>query len=410
MLKEDVDMYKKEKVKFIYGKHEETPYIVLLFKDSPRLICKFPNDESLKLVLSNFEKTVSITTIYNFILVRLKWRKMKDNFKIIQSGTCSAVGQDPSTYIINDIKGISGVKNDSNLIIRFDQIMKGTESKITNEPSNKYKTYFRLKAKEAFLPKRKPISSEELPLLAWASFFASIAITLIMTLGMAFIYLKISKRDKILEDKLFKIINQKFKVRILKDPAPNAFCMIAPVIFMTDSLKDMLTEKEVIAVLIHEASHINNKDVIKGLATTNGFIGLLLGIATMAGSAPVFSIALILYVACKVLGLHYIVFDKTFGRHFEKRSDSLAAKYGYGKEMISALAKIHGWMDKVHAKRPCGVQCNLLTKFGTYIDAHPSLKERVENILKSEEDLNVLMGDSSHMKKVSFLKSRLLGE
>ena len=72
-------------------------------------------------------------------------------------------------------------------------------------------------------------------------------------------------------------------------------------------------------------------------------------------------------------------------RRGERKADSFAVKYGYGDEMITALEKIHAWIDKVRAKRPCGKMCKAIIKFSETTDEHPPLKKTVEDIMKSKE-------------------------
>ena len=87
----------------------------------------------------------------------------------------------------------------------------------------------------------------------------------------------------------------------------------------------------------------------------------------------------------KHLGITGIIFKRTLGRRGERLADSFAVKYGYGDEMITALEKIHKWIDKITAKRPCGAMCKTIKKVGEATDEHPPLKKRVEDIMKSKD-------------------------
>jgi hypothetical protein len=398
-IKEDIDAYAWIKSKIVFGKSNNIPYLILFSKDSPKLIIEFQKESDYYEVISSFNKTIDVKSYWIFLKPFLKWRQIKDSFKIIDKGECSAKKQDEFTYIIKTIKNLKKIKNNSNLVIRFDYYGKGTESKITNEPPNKYNYFLRL----------KEMTDSELKIYAWIGFIGTIVISLLLTFLMTMGLMKSSRREKNLENKLSKIIKENIKIFLIKDPIPNAFCIIKPVIFITESLVDILNEREIIAVLIHEYAHIKNKDVIKTMMATNGFIALLLVVLT-AISGPALSIVSVLYFVCRNVGVDRIIFGKTYGRKFEKRSDALTVKYGYGQDIISALTKLEGYIGKIEAKRPCGTMCNLEKKLGAWIDEHPSLKERIENVLKNEKDVEMLMGDASYSEKASHLKSRLLGE
>jgi Zn-dependent protease with chaperone function len=407
MIKEDLTMFEEETLKFFYGKIDDLTYIVLLKKDSPKLICEFSNENDYKTALSTFEKTINITTYFNFISILLRWRNIKDKLKIIQKGSCKAIMQDPSTYVINDIKGISGVKNDSNLIIRFDPVMKGKTSTITNEPTNKYKVFFRMnKEQEIQEATRKQFVEGGL-----VGILQGLAITLVMILGMLFIYTSVGKRDRKLEKELKEILKdgKDWKVYIIKEASPNAFCIITPRMFVHSYLVEMMSHRELMSVLLHEAGHINNHDVYKTIAASNGLAAVLLAIIATSPAGIVLYAAANLYQILVQTGLSTVLFRRIMGRYAEKAADSYAAKYGYGPDMISALQKLDSWVKGVQSKRPCGVACNLLQKAGAILDEHPPVKERVENVLK-DPDTWEKMKDHNFLNKVKYMKSRLLGE
>lgn len=188
----------------------------------------------------------------------------------------------------------------------------------------------------------------------------------------------ILKNDKILKG------NKKWSVYILKEDQPNAFCIITPHIFLTSGIVKLLNERELTAVMLHEAGHIKNKDTIKMLIRDNTLMAIILGVAGgLAGPAGLMIVGLIyVYLGS---GLLSIIFNRTMGRFSEKRADSFAVKYGYTKEMVSALEKLDKYMQKELQKEKCGRVCKVVSKINEKLDEHPPLKERVENILKSEE-------------------------
>jgi len=418
-IKEDLDIFFYNDEEYEAKIHECSIEILnnnnkamILIKERNRnlLLIYIDTIDDLNNLLKNFEQPTKATIYLKKIDIEKILKQTKGSTNSIYKGTCTAYAQDPVTYVITNIKKIP-VKNDSNLIIRFDKYFKGKDTIITNEPSNKYKNFLRIK-KENYQQMQEMKVGDEALVYMWGFFITTLITALVLSFAIVQALISKSKREKELEQKLEKIVKKKYKIYKVEEQYPNAFCTLVPVIFITDSLKEILNERELMAVVLHEVSHIDNKDIIKNLAATNGFVALLLGILSWkaySSSTPVFLIlTFMLFFVCNVLGLTDIIFAKTYGRYQEKRSDSYATKHGYGKDLISALTKIEHWSDKVEQKRPCGKLCNIFKKVGDYIDEHPKLKERIENILKSEKDILVLISNISYVKKISYLKKRFM--
>ena len=221
---------------------------------------------------------------------------------------------------------------------------------------------------------------------------AVVLIPLAINLAMLFGFLKLmitkSKADAKLSKQLNGILKdgKNWKVIIVDDPSPNAFAMIKPYVFLTKGLFKVMNDNEVMAIMLHEAGHINNHDVWKNLIADSSFKAILFSaVAVLAGPAAFYSL-LMFY---GLIGKHImmIVMNRTMGRAAENRADNFAVKYGYGDHLVTALNKIEEMVAKMRAKsgRECGPVCKAGEKVAEMIDEHPPLKQRVENILKAKE-------------------------
>lgn len=233
-----------------------------------------------------------------------------------------------------------------------------------------------------------------------------VAINLAMIFVMFQMWTRFNKEDVRLSKKIRGILKdgKPWKVMIIKDKNPNAFAMVRPYVFITKGLMDMLTEGEIIAVLLHEAGHITNMDVWSDIISKNAFLAVLLSaVGTMAGPEALAALLLIYYYG----GSHIIsvIFARTLGRFKERRADSFAAKYGYADEMISALEKLEKWIKKMLAKQQCDKLCQLGRKIGEAMDEHPPVKDRIENILKAKETWKDTAKKSFSAMRNTFLKA-----
>jgi len=222
----------------------------------------------------------------------------------------------------------------------------------------------------------------------------ALQITVLYTIFWAMV--KQMKRDNKLSKELNDILKdgKGWNVMIVDDKGPNAFCMIKPYVFITTGLMKMLTHREIIAVLLHEAQHINSKDIWVNIIGQNAVMGIVLGVAgAMGGIVGVYAVFLA-YVLLGGQGLTSIIFNRTLGRAAEKRADSFAVKFGYADDMISALEKIEKWVEKAMRKRECGVICKIVDKINEAIDEHPPIKERIEHVLKKKETWEKTKGQS----------------
>jgi len=192
------------------------------------------------------------------------------------------------------------------------------------------------------------------------------------------IFKSTSKIDVKLSKKINEILKDSdWKVYVFKHDTPNAFCIISKTIFITTGLFKILTKREIESVLLHEAYHIKKFHGTKKILMKNPIIVLCLPLLLIPGVGIL--IFLILTTLLK------IPLDITIGRKMELNADSYAVKYGYKKEIASALTKLINKYKKNIAEKNHGKLLQVIVKINEMIDEHPSLKKRITNILKKKE-------------------------
>lgn len=356
-----------------YGTIEGKP---ALYLDNPISIggylLLFDNEATIK-KLSKFEVTVDHTAYQG---LGAKFRKRKMVVKKRGYATIEARGD---TLMIRDIK-IAPFPTKGTMVVRIDSFWGGKAAKSTAEiPA---KVHYMRKEQEELT---EDMDEDRLQMIAGA--VVSLGITIAMVFVLLWSFMASGKRDKKLEKQLKGVLKdgKPWKVYVMKDESPNAFCIIKPVMFIHSGLIKMLTEKELMSVMLHEAGHLTNKDIIKHIGAETALTGILIAALSTAAAPAWVPIVASIIVILRRVGALDIIFKRTLGRRGERKADSFAVKYGYGDEMITALEKIHAWIDKVRAKRPCGKMCKAIIKFSETTDEHPPLKKRVEDIMKSKE-------------------------
>ena len=327
------------------------------------------------------------------VYVNEKAQEMFENSKILTLGKAK-IDVRYDTFIMRDLT-IKQFPKNTVLVIRVDSHNPGTISKTTNEiPA---RTYFQLK--EQRVP--QPFSVGGL-MKVYAIGFAvlQILITLFITMSLGSMIINQSKRRKDLETKFKSIIKdgKDWNIYVVPEDAPNAFAIIKPNIFITDGLLKMVSDEELIAVMLHEAGHIKNYDVLKTIGSHFSIIGLFLGAMIKIPSWG----AVITYLIMNILlssNFYQFVKSRLLGRPAEYRADSFAAKYGYSDQLISALNKIEVWIKHELEKRPCGELCQKIRKLQEHLDDHPELKDRIESILKTKEAWEAAAKNSFKMFK-----------
>ena len=215
---------------------------------------------------------------------------------------------------------------------------------------------------------------------------------LIMFLVMAAQIYLFSKENKIWSKRLTKLLNDEpkykgnWKVWVADFPGNsdmvNAFSLGigSKHVFITKGLQKMLTEREIMAVLLHEAAHSAQFHVVQQVAGQYGFFYILVKLLIKYGGRALTTLPTFLSVILVIVTFFLapqILTARTLGRWHERIGDSYAVKHGYGKELISALRKI-----TKHAMKECTSKfCKKMMDIMHAVDAHPPLKERVTQIM-----------------------------
>jgi len=218
---------------------------------------------------------------------------------------------------------------------------------------------------------------------------------------------KSPKHSKMINDVLG---TKDWQVNIVKDPSPNAFAAGGRYIFLTTALLKHLTDREITAVMLHEAYHNKKKHLWKQLAYDYPFYYLLVYLITTVfaatGAAVVYPAYILGYLAFKIgLAIARIPYKIIIGRKQEYQSDDYAVKYGYGKELISAFKKFEHLIKKYMSGQQCGKLCRVVEKIDKAIDEHPSFKNRIERVLKNKQTMKGLLSGNFGKIKKSIVKA-----
>lgn len=170
----------------------------------------------------------------------------------------------------------------------------------------------------------------------------------------------------------------------------NAFCSglgKTKQIALADNLVERYTEDQIVAVFAHEFGHAKYRHMPKlvlgnilGICVTICLFGVILNfpeLFTCFGFDGVnyyflFTISLITWPVSKAVGL----INNYFSRKHEYEADSMAAKEGYGEDIISALKQLN--REALSDLNPHPVVVAL-----EY--SHPTLAQRIEAIRKVEK-------------------------
>lgn len=231
-------------------------------------------------------------------------------------------------------------------------------------------------------------------------------IMLILTL---IAYISISKRNTHLEEIIRKITGKKYHIRIqggIKEPGAFCFGGFGKTIFLTEGLLEILNEREVISVCLHEISHITSLDSIKSIGVSLvslGFFGILLkaSLEILTNLSASFRTKAVCGSICLII-LAYLVKETPnilLGKIQELRSDKNAIKYGYGRDLISTLEKLERW-NKNHSKKKSKLGV-VVDKINRILSVHPSTKRRIERLFNEIELYEKVYGkDYPGIKKI----------
>ena len=183
--------------------------------------------------------------------------------------------------------------------------------------------------------------------------------------------IKSAKELKKYSEKLSKIV----------DKVPNAFNAGGSNCYITKPLLALLTEKETIAVLLHEYGHYQKLHLFKALGVHISSSILLV---------TVFNIISIMFFGLTHIILVFLamLFGRTVADWYSKikefEADEVAVKHGYGKAFMSGLKKLEKWTRSDVCKKLKKKECDLyFAELQSNSSTHPSFKDRYEKILES---------------------------
>jgi len=219
---------------------------------------------------------------------------------------------------------------------------------------------------------------------------------------------KASQRQPKLEKKINDLLGGKWEVRKIKDEFPNAFVFWGKQIFITDKLIKLLSEKELVAVMLHEAYHVDKHHLLKHLAIQYPFFYIFMFVV-MAQFPLVGNLHVSLFLAVLTFRLMTtsmeIPYRILISRKQENLADGFAVKYGYGDEIISALNKLEREYKRLQSGQKCGTICQAHRKINELLSGHPRTKERIEAIMKEKETWTTVASGSPAKLKSYFEKN-----
>lgn len=159
-------------------------------------------------------------------------------------------------------------------------------------------------------------------------------------------------------------------------------------IVLYDTLIEMMTTEETVAVLAHEIGHYKKGHIRKGMLTSvlgnlvlMYVLGLTLGSETIAKSAgadiPSFCINMMVFsMLFTPVNLVVGIVQNNISRMHEREADKFAKDHGMGPALASALKKLSSHSLSNLTPHPAVV-------FTSY--SHPTLHERVKNAIAQED-------------------------
>ena len=193
--------------------------------------------------------------------------------------------------------------------------------------------------------------------------------------------IKSAKELKKYSEKLSKIVDKDIKCYVINDKVPNAFNAGGSNCYITKPLLALLTEKETIAVLLHEYGHYQKLHLFKALGVHISSSILLV---------TVFNIISIMFFGLTHIILVFLamLFGRTVADWYSKikefEADEVAVKHGYGKAFMSGLKKLEKWTRSDVCKKLNKKECDLyFVELQSNSSTHPPFKDRYEKILES---------------------------
>ena len=228
------------------------------------------------------------------------------------------------------------------------------------------------------------------------------------------------KREHELENKLYMVTKKRYNVFSLKDDAPQAYVIewFKNNIYITTGLMKIMNEREIMAIMIHETSHVINRDVVKKVSVEFGgsvfLTALFASLESLAFKSknPVIAIGSlsVSFLAASILMTLMMTQSTKWYKRQETAADVSVVKYGYAKDLISALNKIEKYKKKQYkdfAKKNPDVDLEKLDKGLKQLEDHPEHKDRVKRLLE-EEKLYVAMVNGNLVEVKNIIKSYLI--
>jgi Zn-dependent protease with chaperone function len=194
-----------------------------------------------------------------------------------------------------------------------------------------------------------------------------------------------TKYNPKLSDAINTVLGRKdIRVNIVKDKIPNAFAAGGKTIYLSSGLLKDFSDREVIAIMLHEVYHNEKKHIVKKLAYEYPFYYLLTFLIASFISGPLSGLIglLVFRIGRSIIRIPYQI---TIARKHEYEADSYAVRFGYGDDQISALKKLEDMYRKQMTNMQCDLFCKIYMKIDEALDEHPSMANRIENILKKKE-------------------------
>jgi len=215
--------------------------------------------------------------------------------------------------------------------------------------------------------------------------------------------IKKSYVDKGLSEKVQSLLNNdKWKVRIIKITPTyyNAFTYGTSQIYISQPLYNILTERERIAVALHEVSHSKTFDMVtlNSLQSLGQFGSLLASLLEAENYewiryGPLPAVFLAHYLASMLVVMYT-------SRKLEYKSDEFAVKFGYGQDLANAFNKLR--KHSIPRKECKTKTCEVFRGIGSLLNSHPGMKDRIERILKKKETYEALEHGKEHFLRVAF--------
>lgn len=231
---------------------------------------------------------------------------------------------------------------------------------------------------------------------------------------------KTKKREYELENKLYSVTQKKYNVFSFKDDVPNAFVFewFKSNIYLTSGLLKMMNERELIAIMIHETSHIINHDLVKRNSIEFGgstFLIMIFGslerLAIKSRNPNIgLGVMQLTFIAAIVLTIFMMSWTVKHYRKQETAADVSVVKYGYSKDLISAFKKFDVYKKKElkdFAKKNPNIDVKRLDDEFKRLDEHPEHKDRIKKLLE-EEKLYAAMAKGNLVEVKNIIKSYLI--